>query len=88
MTKKVKTSILHQGVLPNGQEIEAKMTVYGEWYSGCLGTLECPAEDPEVTYLRVEAVNFPQEYAETMLEAWEAINGIIDGEADVEWDFC
>jgi hypothetical protein len=86
MTRKAKTNIVFNGVLPNGQQIEAKMLVEGVWYSGCMATLECPAEDPEINYQSVKALNFPQEYAENMLEQWESVNGVIDETDAVEWE--
>ena len=64
MVRDAKLRLKFDTTLPDGQPIAAEMIVHGRWYSGCMATLEQPAEDPEIDYVRVEAVNFDQHYAE------------------------
>jgi hypothetical protein len=87
MVRDAKLRLKFDTTLPNGQPIAAEMIIHGRWYSGCMATLEQPAEDPEIDYVRVEAVNFDQHYAEQVLNQWQNEHGLVEEQPDWEIDY-
>ncbi len=85
MSERLYSTVYFECTLPTGEDIEAEFELYVDYEAGFPGSYYEPAEGPTIDLISVDAINFPQEYADYVYDLWTKETGGLDKQ-DLDWE--